>query len=451
MKDRGKSVKEPFLRRVLWGGYNLLLGGAGVVASPILAYKMAITPRWRVGWDERITLSLPPAPQSDPVIWFHAVSVGEVMGIAPLVRAMRERYPHASIYLSTVTATGKDTALERLGDVMDHHFFLPLDWSFLVKRVVSRVKPRLFVVMETEIWPNLLHVMALRGTKIAMVNGRLSPSSFKRYCSASPLLKSVLGFFHVMAMQSPRHAARTIFLGAPQERVKAVGNLKYDQVVAQLEGVNPQEVRAIMGLKEGEEVLVAGSTHPGEEALLLDAFSSLKREFPHLVLLLAPRHPRRREEVEGLIRGKGFSWVRRTEIERRRQEPVILLDSVGELAGAYSMARLVFVGGSLVDRGGHNPLEPAFFSKPILMGPSYYNFREVVDDLLRREGIHLTSPSSLLEDMRAFLKDRGRASLMGRRAREVLMENKGALKRHLELLEPLLTLRDEQEKGPDPR
>ena len=409
------------------------------MASPVLAYKVATTPRWRVGWDERITLSLPPVPQGAPVLWFHAVSVGEVIGISPLVRAMRERYPHATIYLSTVTATGKDTALDKLGDVIDHHFFLPLDWSFLVKRVVSRIKPRLFVVMETEIWPNLLHVLALRGTKIALVNGRLSPSSFSSYSKVTPFLKSVLGFFNVMAVQSPRHAARSIFLGAPQERVVVAGNLKYDQVVTQLEGINPQEVRAIMGLEAGEEVLVAGSTHPGEEALLFDAFHNLKREFPHLVLLLAPRHPRRREEVEGLLREKGFSWVRRTEIERRRREPVILLDSVGELAGAYSMARLAFVGGSLVDKGGHNPLEPAFFSKPILMGSSYYNFREVVDDLLRRGGIHLTSSSSLLEDMRSLLVDKDHASLMGERARGVLMENKGALRRHLELLEALLT------------
>jgi len=247
-------------------------------------------------------------------------------------------------------------------------------------------------------------------------------------------------------MQSPRHAARSLFLGAPQERVVVAGNLKYDQVVAQLEDVDPRWVRDSMGLEEGEEVLVAGSTHPGEEALLLDAFYNLKREFPHLVFLLAPRHPRRREEVEGLMREKGFSWVRRTEIERRRQEPVILLDSVGELAGAYSMARLAFVGGSLVDKGGHNPLEPAFFSKPVLMGPSHYNFREMVDDLLRKGGIHLTSPSSLLEDMRSLLKDRGRASLMGRRAREVLMENKGALGRHVELLEVLLARGDQQVK-----
>ncbi len=170
----------------------------------------------------------------------------------------------------------------------------------------------------------------------------------------------------------------------------------------------------------------------------MDAFYKLKEEFPRLVLILAPRHPRRREEVEGLMRERGLSWVRRTEIEKRGQEPVILLDSIGELAGVYSMATLVFVGGSLVDKGGHNPLEPAFFSKPVLMGPSYYNFREVVDDLLEKGGIHLTSPSSLVEDMRSLLKDRGRTFLMGEKARRILMENKGALGRYMELLEALM-------------
>ncbi len=432
------GMKDPLYHRVLWAGYNMLLGGGALVASPLLAYKVATTPGWRAGWDERMAVTLPPSPQGDPVLWIHAVSVGEVIGVSPLVRAMRSRHPHASIYLSTVTTTGKETALERLGGVIDHHLFLPLDWSFLVRRVVARIKPQLFVVMETEVWPNLLHALALRGAKVAMVNGRLSPSSFDGYHRVVPLSKIVLGFFHVMAMQSPRDAARILALGASQEKVRVAGNLKYDQVASQLEDIDSQGIQASMGLKEGEEVLVAGSTHPGEEAILLDAFYKLKEEFPRLVLILAPRHPRRREEVEGLMRERGLSWVRRTEIEKRGQEPVILLDSIGELAGVYSMATLVFVGGSLVDKGGHNPLEPAFFSKPVLMGPSYYNFREVVDDLLEKGGIHLTSPSSLVEDMRSLLKDRGRTFLMGEKARRILMENKGALGRYMELLEALM-------------
>jgi len=403
-----------------------------------LAYKVAATPRWRVGWEERVALELPPAPRGEPVIWIHAVSVGEVIAVSPLVMALRERYPQASIYLSTVTETGKETALERVGRYIDHHLFLPLDWGPLVKRVVGRIRPHLFAVVETEIWPNLLRTLALRGSQVVMVNGRISPSSFSGYSRAVPLLRQIWPYFRFMAMQSPRDAARIMALGAPNEKVLVAGNLKYDQAIIQLEKVEPQEVRERFRVSPEEEVVVAGSTHPGEEEVILDAFLDLKGEFPGLVLLLAPRHPRRREEVESLLGERGVSWVRRTEIEKRRDQPVILLDTVGELAAAYSMAALALVGGSWTDVGGHNPLEPAFFARPILMGPSYFNFRDMVEDLKGAGGIRIVFSEDLAGEMKSLLMDREGAASLGERAREVLMRNRGALDRHLELLQGAL-------------
>ena len=434
-------MKETIWRRALWGGYNLFLGGGVLVASPLLVYKVAATPRWRVGWEERVALELPPDPQGEPVIWIHAVSVGEVMAVSPLVIALREAYPRGSIYLSTVTETGKEMAMERLGRYMDHHLFLPLDWSPLVKRVVRRIRPHLFVVVETEIWPNLLRALAMGGSRVLMVNGRISPSSFRGYYRAVPMLKQLWRYFHYMAMQSPRDAARILALGAPQEKVVVAGNLKYDQAILQLEGVDAREVRERFRISPEEEVVVAGSTHPGEDEVILDAFLSLKREFPSLVLLLAPRHPRRRDEVEALFRERGVSWVRRTEIEKRKDHPVILLDTVGELAPAYSVATLALVGGSWVDRGGHNPLEPAIFAKPILMGPSYFNFKDMVEDLKRGGGIRIVPTFRLEEDMRDLLAHREEALTLGERARTLLVGNRGALDRNLELIRGLLSSR----------
>ena len=433
-------MKESIWRRALWGGYNLLLGGGALVASPFLALKVAATPRWRVGWEERVALELPPEPRGEPVIWIHAVSVGEVIAVSPLLSALRDLYSEGSIYLSTVTETGKETALERVGKFIDHHFFLPLDWSPMVRRVVKRVRPRVFAVVETEIWPNLLRSLALEGSEVLMVNGRISPSSFRGYSRVTPLLSQVWRYFRTMAMQSPRDAARVLALGAPQEKVVVAGNLKYDQAILQLEGVDPREMRERFRISPDEEVIVAGSTHPGEEEVILDAFLSLKREFPSLVLLLAPRHPRRRDDVEALFREKGVSWVRRTEMEKRKDHSVILLDTVGELASAYSVATLALVGGSWVDRGGHNPLEPAFFAKPILMGPSYFNFKDMVEDLKEEGGICIVSPHALKKEIKALLLDGDRAAAMGERARKVLMKNRGALERHLGLIQDALAV-----------
>ncbi len=432
-------MEESIWRKALWGGYNILLGGGALVASPLLAYKVAATPRWRVGWEERVALELPPEPQGEPVFWIHAVSVGEVMAVSPLVKALREKYPQASIYLSTVTETGKETVLERVGRYIDHHLFLPLDWAPLVGRVVRRICPQLFALVETEIWPNLLRSLALKGTQVVLVNGRISPSSFEGYGKAQPLLRHVWRYFQSMAMQSPRDAARILALGAPNEKVVVAGNLKYDQAILQLEEVDPREVLERFRLSRDEEVIVAGSTHPGEEELILDAFVSLRGEFPHLTLLLAPRHPRRRDEVESVLRDRGMAWVLRTQIEERKGEPVILLDTLGELAAAYSVARIALVGGSWIDRGGHNPLEPAFFAKSILMGPSYFNFVDMVEDLRRGGGIRVVAREDLEKEMRAFLADEGKASSMGERARGVLLRNKGALDRHMELIQTLLS------------
>ena len=408
------------------------------MTSPLLLYKVAVTPRWRVGWEERVSLELPPRPQGEPVFWIHAVSVGEVIAVSPLVEALRKAYPQAAIYLSTVTETGKETALERVGRFIDHHLFLPLDWAPFVSRVVKRISPHLFAVVETEIWPNLLRSLALKGAQIILVNGRISPSSFEGYSKALPFLKYVWRYFQCMAMQSSRDAARILALGAPNEKVVVAGNLKYDQALIQLEEVDSREVRRRFCLTQDEEVVVAGSTHPGEEELILDAFISLREEFPRLTLILAPRHPRRRDEVESVLRDRGMAWVRRTQIERRRGEPVILLDTVGELAAAYSVARVALVGGSWIDRGGHNPLEPAFFAKPVLMGPSYFNFVDMVEDLKRGGGIRIVPSGDLRKEMRSLLTGIEETHSLGERARRVLMKNRGALDRHMELIQGVL-------------
>lgn len=408
------------------------------MVSPYLVYRLATTPRWRVGWDERIALTVPPVPSGSPSLWIHAVSVGEVIAVSPLVMRVRECYPDATIYLSTVTETGKDTALEKVGRYIDHHLYLPLDWSPLINRVAKRVRPDLLLVVETEIWPNLYRAVRIQGGKVMLVNGRISSSSFGGYSRIGPLLRRVLDYVDIISLQSSRDAARILSLGAPMKKVIVTGNLKYDQAIIQLEKVDSQEIRKTFGLRGDERVLVAGSTHPGEEEIVIDAFKTLHKTYPELVLLLAPRHPRRREEVEAVLRGRNQLWVRRTCIGERKREPVILLDTVGELAGAYSMAQVAFVGGSLVEKGGHNPLEPAFFKVPIVMGNSYHNFRDILNALLENRGVVLTSARNLERDLAYLLSHPAEAREMGEAAHRVLLKNRGALDHHMKLIESLL-------------
>lgn len=372
-------------------------------------------------------------------IWVHAVSVGEVLAVAPLLEALRWVWPGLSIVLTTVTVTGQQIARQKFPDA-EAIFYFPLDWAWAVRRALDRVRPCGFLTVDTEIWPNFLRECRRRGIGAALVNGRISDRSFPRYRWVRFFLSRVLNDLGLMCMQSKLDAERILELGAVPERVHVTGNLKYD---AFNEPRSKPELDAFLDRAlDQAPVLVAGSTVAGEEQLLVQAFLQLKETSPGLRLLLAPRRPERFEAVATLLRLAGLSFVRRS---ARNGSPadVILLDTLGELFQVYGRATLCFIGGSLVPAGGHNPAEPAFHAKAILFGPHMENFRQMAGELLRESAaVQVRDSSELVRSFQKILSDQPLRERLGQNARRVLDNNRGAAARTAELLLRAL--------GPDP-
>jgi len=360
--------------------------------------------------------------------------------VSELLRAIKSRWPETPLYLSTVTATGQETAASRLGDVVDELFYLPFDLPPVVSRVVDRVNPQLFLVVETELWPGLITAMGERNIPQVLVNGRLSPGSFRNYHAFRALMGALLCKFHRLCMQSRRDAARMVALGAPEDKVTFTGNLKYDTIIASLAGVERQAVRKELGIPAQSLVVVAGSTHPGEEDAMLKVLEHCQERIDApLVLLLAPRHPERWDEVAGLLEERGVGFMRRSGGRSLGDTQVLLLDTLGELARTYAAADLAFVGGSLAERGGHNPLEPAALGVPVVMGPHLYNFQEI-SQLLKESGGLLVcrDQQELLEACCMLLKNGERRKEMGKQGRAAVFRNRGAQERTLRVIEEAL-------------
>jgi 3-deoxy-D-manno-octulosonic-acid transferase len=374
---------------------------------------------------------------AEPRCWIHAVSVGEAATAVPLVEAIARRWPELAVVMTTVTPTGARVVADRLNGKVTHRYF-PLDLSGPVRRALDAVRPKFFIGMETELWPNFLRALARRGVPTMIANGRISDRSFRRYHRVRFLTARMLRDISVFAMQSQEDARRIIVLGALPERVVVTGNLKTD--LAPTESGGEAVWQRLLGLGDGDLVWIAGSTHRGEEAAVLDAFTRLLRRFPDLALLLAPRHPERVAEVERLAAERGLGTVRRSELPKARERgAVVILDTVGELARIYRVATVVFVGGSLVPTGGHNMLEPALLRKPVLFGPHTTNFRESAALLLEAGGAVLVQDASLLEARVAeLLADVDLRCRMGEAALQAIVSRQGAVKHTIELVERYL-------------
>jgi 3-deoxy-D-manno-octulosonic-acid transferase len=371
-------------------------------------------------------------------LWLHAVSVGEVAAAAPLARALRAERPGCPLLVSTVTDTGRAMARDRIPEAAATVFF-PLDFTFAVRRALASVAPRAVLLAETEIWPNFLRACRLRGVPVAVVNGRISSRSFRRYRLVRGPLGRVLADITCFGMQTAADAERIVALGAPEARVHVTGNLKFDVLGPGGAAAQPGDVRRDLGVDAGRPVLVAGSTHRGEEAAVLDAWAALRAGRPGLILVLAPRHPERCGEVEGLLRERGLAWVRRSAGAATAGADVVLLDTVGELGRLYAAADAAFVGGSLVAVGGHNILEPAAAGAPIVVGPHLENFAEIAAAF--REGramVSVRDARALPGALARLLEDREGARALAARARAVLEAHRGATRRTLDLLAPIL-------------
>ncbi len=424
--------------------YSLLTLVLFIVVSPYFAYqalrykKYIGSLRQRLGYLP-ITLNV----DGEASIWIHAVSVGEALTARALVADLKTRYPRLRLFLSTTTIAGQQVAKRNLQQV-DAVFYFPFDFAFIVRRTLNVVKPRAFVMMETEIWPNLLKVCRARGIKTMVINGRISSRSYPRYKLIRPFFRRVLGDIDRFCMQSEESARRLIALGADPGRVSVTGSLKFDslQIPTPVAHGKPRErVLRFFRVSPTRVVVVAGSTMKTEERAVLRAFARIKATMPGALLIIAPRQPERFGEVERLIREEGFVVARRSElpIDTEPRADVVILDTLGELAQLYQLATAVFVGGSIADHGGHNILEPAIFGKPIVFGPHMQNFREIADAFLANgAAVQVQSARELEEAMLTLVTDPVRRARLGAAARALVEANRGAKDKTLAAIADLL-------------
>jgi len=383
-----------------------------------------------------------------PRIWINAVSVGEVIAVSSLVKILREMYPQACLVLSTGTETGQEMAGKMVPEATVYIYY-PLDLPWIVRRTLNIVKPDLFINTETEIWPNFLRLAKKGGVKTILVNGRISTRSFGRYRKTAFFWRKVLENLDVMSMISGIDAERIRAIGAKSERVVVNGNSKCDALVNQIKPCFEEEMRKILNINEGDKVFIAASTHRGEEEIVLQAYKRFLEKFPRMLLIIVPRHVERAEEVEEIVRKEGFGsylcpsgYIRRSRMEGNRQrttEPVIILDTIGELFKVYSLGTLIFCGGSFVPRGGQNILEPAAWGKIVLYGPSMEDFSDA-RQLLEKTGagITLKNAEELREKGLDLLSHPGKLKKRGEAGKKAIMSSGGAGKRNAELVKRLL-------------
>ncbi len=375
-------------------------------------------------------------------IWIHALSVGEVLSSVMLVAAIKGRYGDRPLVCSVSTQSGYKMATKFLAKEMDFIFFFPYDFVWSVRSLVRRVDPLLFLLVETDLWPNCLHEIGRHGASIILVNGRLSPRSYRNYKRVSFFMKSVLSSISVICAQTEMDAKRFVAIGAREDKVKVTGNLKFDHKLSPLSEEEIREQRASMGIGPRMRVFLGGSTHEGEEKILLNAYTALKKMFSDLVLVVVPRDPTRALSIQQMFAQAGCPAFLKTELDEMDTpcaSEAIIVDTMGELRRLYAIADVVFVGKSLVNLGGQNPLEPAAFKKPILFGPHMFNFELVAHMLIQQGGaVRVANEKELLAEVKSLLLDSEHSKAVGMKAYEVLCGNQGAVEKTLDVMQRFL-------------
>jgi 3-deoxy-D-manno-octulosonic-acid transferase len=418
--------------------YSALLAVWLLITLPYWLIQMGRHGKYRAGLAQRFG-KLPDwlgtAP-SKPIIWVHAVSVGEVLTISRLVTELRLRFPEHRIVVSTTTGTGQKLARKRFGE--DNVFYFPLDFAFSIRPYLRALAPQLIVIAETEFWPNFLRLAKQTGSKIAVVNARISDRSFPGYRRLRPWLSRVLTNVDLFLTQTEEDSRRLVEIGAAAQRIKTSGNLKFDvsppappPIVASLRNAFHQA--------SAGPILVCGSTVDDEEPLLLRAFENVLASHPRAVMILAPRHPERFREVVQLLEKLGLRFWRRSLWSGEAiAGGVFFVDTIGELAALYSLGTLAFVGGSLVPRGGHNIIEPAQYGVPIIIGAHTENFRDVVSLFRAQNALKVVGPAELPLAFMELISDEGERLALGRRAADTIRAQQGATQRVLIALDALL-------------
>lgn len=424
----------------MYAAYSLLLTLGLLLWSPAVLLRVLRSRYHREGWLERLGWypeALRSRLQAVQPVWIHAVSVGEVGAASILANLWTACRPTLPLLVSTVTATGREVARRSLPQAAGVVYF-PIDLPMIVHRTLAAMRPRLILLTETEIWPNFLHACAASKVPVAIINGRISERSFGRYRLVRPFIRRVLECVDLFCMQTGTDAERILALGASPERVHVVGNLKFDAVPHADGSCLAEQWRREFQIDAQQPVVVAGSTHAGEEEALLQALIRLRGEFPDLLLILAPRHPERVAQVETVIASRGLAAVRRSSLGQGRggAKEVILVDTVGELSALYAVGSISFVGGSLIPRGGHNLLEPALHGRPVVFGPHMENFAEASAYFVEQgAAIQVSDAADLARQLARLLRDPAARKRMGQAAWAALAAHQGAGERTVTLLE----------------
>jgi len=371
-----------------------------------------------------------------PLIWLHAVSVGESIAARPLLKALRTRYPDHVILVSNTTETGRGTASSF--PEKDLCIYFPFDFLPAVRRALDSIRPEIVIIMETEIWPNFTREAAARKIPLILANGRISDRSFARYLKFSWFFRQALQLFSRLCMQTETDCERIIAIGAPADRTLKAGNLKYDIPFRQPSQDEQRRLKRQYAIPDDLLVLMAGSTHVGEEQYLIDTYKKLLPLFEGLFLILVPRHPERATEVAALLERSGIQFRRRSVLnaeESFHHGEALLVDTIGEMMSLYAITDVAFVGGSLVPTGGHNLLEPASVGVPSVFGPHMSNFREIAELVLQYSaGVQVASPEELAESCRALITSAELRQVLGQNGLKLMRDNGGATQRHLEIV-----------------
>lgn len=415
--------------------YSILFYVALPVIYLRLWWKGQKNPLYRKGWQERLGVSST-LLTGKSVIWVHAVSVGEMIAARPLIQQLQANYPDHQIMITNMTPTGLALAKQIQGNNI-HCSYVPYDVPFAIEKFLNRIQPKLIIIMETELWPNLIHIAANRKIPIIIANARLSEKSFQSYKRIKKMTHSMLKRLSLILAQTQSEAERFITLGANPDQLKVSGNIKFDVPVPEDQVLAGKILRSSWGKRP---VWIAASTHAGEESQILEAFNRIRQILPETLLVLVPRHQERFSEVASLCIHQGFNLVRRTQNSLCDAETQIFLgDTLGELYLYYATADVAFVGGSLIPVGGHNPLEPAALGLPIVSGNQWFNFRAIYELLKTHQAvIEVNHSASLAKEVLLLLRDKITSQQMGKRAQQVVFENRGALASQMEAIKIFL-------------
>ena len=431
--------------------YNIIQVISLILLSPLLLVKTIISPKYRgrillrlgIGL-EKLTQKL---PDNKDRIWIHALSVGEVLSAQPLVKKLRAAYPETGLIFSASTKTGEELCRDVMTNEVDLFVPFPIDLYTVARKFINCIRPDLFILIETDFWPNFLHLLAKQDIAAILVNGRISENSFARYRRFRFIFLPMFRIFKFISMQTGADAKKMITLGVDADRVKALGNLKYDAVLPDTVGWDQEQrptsfYRKQFGIPPEKIVWIAGSTHAGEEVAILSSYKRLSLLFPDLFLVVAPRKVERGREIKEVAGSLGLTVRRRSapfKDEESPGAPLLILDTMGELSRMYSFCDIAFVGGSLVPDGGHNPLEPAAFGKPILFGPFMEDFSEITDDLLKNNAaIVCHDEDDIFAVLKKLLVNATLRKEMGERAQALVLHHRGVSRRHLEVIQFLI-------------